>query len=73
MVKVGDKVRVDGREVRVTSSWGQGKHRVYALDDNTTVLDLDQKVQSGEAEIIPEQVVKPKPFRMRSEKYDTED
>jgi hypothetical protein len=39
-VKNGDRVMVDGRESVVTSSWGQGKHRAFALEDGRTVLDL---------------------------------
>jgi hypothetical protein len=66
MVKQGDRVKVDGREACVVSSWGQGKHTAWALDDGTTVLDLEKKVESGAATIIvaPE----PEPAPTRSER-----
>jgi len=49
MVNQGDRVNLGDREAVVTSTWGQGKHRAYALDDGTTVLDLteDQVVSRG--------------------------
>ena len=63
MVKQGDRVKVDGREACVTSSWGQGKHTVWALDDGTTVLDLDKKVASGDAEVLKAPVRRVEPKR----------
>jgi len=64
MVKQGDRVRVEGREARVTSSWGQGKHTAWALDDGTTVLDLEQKVAAGHAEVLAaEPVIDSRPTR----------
>jgi hypothetical protein len=52
MVQKGDRVRVQGREACVVSSWGQGKHTVWSLDDNTTVLDLEEKIKAGDAEVL---------------------
>lgn len=64
MVKQGDRVKVQGREACVTSSWGQGKHTVWSLDDGTTVMDLAEKIAAGQAEILapapaPEPVEEP--------------
>jgi len=52
MVKKGDKVKVQGKEACVTSSWGQGKHTAWSLDDGRVVLDLDQLIDSGAAELL---------------------
>jgi hypothetical protein len=49
-------VRVDGVQATVETSWGQGKHRVFKLDDGRQVFDLDKLIESGKAtvESIPE-------------------
>lgn len=44
MVKQNDTVRVDGKVATVTSTWGQGKHKVFALSDGRTVLDLTDEM-----------------------------
>lgn len=62
MVQAGDRVRVQGREARVVSSWGQGKHTVWSLDDGTTVLDLEKKVAAGQAEVLRDRVTKTQPL-----------
>lgn len=66
MVKQGDRVKVDGCEACVVSSWGQGKHTAWALDDGRTVLDLENKVASGTAIIIV--VPEPASIPTRSER-----
>jgi len=40
MVKQGDTVKVNDIKSVVTSQWGQGKHKVFALADGRQVLDL---------------------------------
>lgn len=57
-IKQGDKVKVDGRESVVTSSWGQGRHKAYALEDGRTILDLTAEQLVEEA--------KPKTRKMNS-------
>jgi len=64
MVQAGDRVRLQGREVKVTSVWGQGKHTAFALEDGRTVLDLHLMIERGDAEVLagraPEPVEEPK-------------
>lgn len=67
MVKVGDRVRISGREAKVTGRWGQGKHVAWSLDDGTTVLDLQDKVEAGDAEVLPERIVRTQPLRVEEE------
>jgi hypothetical protein len=51
VVKKGDRVKVDDQESVVTSSWGQGKHRAFALEDGRTVFDLtDEHVVTSRPE-----------------------
>ena len=40
MVSQGDRVLVDGKEAIVETSWGQGKHRAFQLNDGRVILDL---------------------------------
>ena len=40
MVKVGDRVKVNGIEAVVLNSYASGKYRNYVLSDGRTVLDL---------------------------------
>jgi len=54
MVKQNDKVRIDGRELKVTSIWAQGRHKVYSMSDESLILDLDKKIESGKAELVKE-------------------
>jgi hypothetical protein len=44
-----DLVTIDGKTARVVSWWGQGRHRVFSLDDGRTVFDLHLLVDSGDA------------------------
>lgn len=39
-MKNGDLVQIDGKKLRIVSSWGQGKHRVFHLEDGQHVIDL---------------------------------
>ena len=43
MVKVGDKVNVDGVATSVTGTWGAGKHRNYQLADGRIAMDLSDE------------------------------
>jgi hypothetical protein len=52
MVKIGDKVEVGGRTAVVESVWAQGAHKRYNLDDGSSVLDLDKKVEAGSAKVL---------------------
>lgn len=73
MVQAGDRVKVQGREATVTSSWGQGKHTVWSLDDGTTVMDLAEKVAAGQAEVLaaPEPVEEPRLTRRQRRERDS--
>jgi hypothetical protein len=51
-LKQGDRVVVDGKTAHIETQWGQGKHRVYKLDDGRQVLDLDKLIASGKAQKI---------------------
>lgn len=50
-VRQGDRVTIDGKTARVECWWGQGKHRVFRLDDGRTVFDLHLLIESGDATI----------------------
>ncbi len=52
MVKQGDRVRLDGREAKVETQWGSGKHTTSRLSDGREVLDLHVLVANGTAEIL---------------------
>lgn len=43
MLKQGDRVKVEGVEADIETSWGQGKHTAYKLTDGRIVLDLNEK------------------------------
>lgn len=62
MIKVGDNVRVDGKEARVIGSWGQGKHMAWSLDDGRVILDLHKLVEAGTAEVLLKAQVRQKPL-----------
>lgn len=65
MVKQGDSVQVDGKIAVVETSWAQGKHKVFKLDDGRQVFDLDKLVASGKAAIVPAApVVEEKPKKL---------
>lgn len=66
MVKVGDKVKWQGRETRVTSRAAAGRHIRWGLEDGRTVLDLEQKVASGQAEVVRERTVRTQPLRVET-------
>jgi hypothetical protein len=51
MVKVGDKVVVDGIESTVETHWGQGNVRVFKLADGREVHNLDKMVANGVAHL----------------------
>jgi hypothetical protein len=55
-VSKGDRVTIDGKSARITGSWGQGKTRVFQLDDGRTVYDLHLLLAEGDAEVAEEQV-----------------
>jgi hypothetical protein len=40
MINIGDRIRVDGREVTIESIWSQGAHKRFNLSDGTSSLDL---------------------------------
>lgn len=40
MIKQGDRVSVDGKEVVIESIWGQGRHTAFKLEDGSVILDL---------------------------------
>lgn len=50
-LKFGDKVTIDGKSARIETWWGQGRHRVFRLDDGRTVFDLHLLVESGDAQV----------------------
>lgn len=69
MVKQNDKVRIDGKTLTVNSIWCQGRHKVYSMSDDSLILDLDKRVESGNAELLKTSTftdsgVKPKPFNL---------
>lgn len=51
-LKQGDRVVVDGKTAHIETQWGQGKHKVFKLDDGRQVLDLDKLIASGKAQKI---------------------
>jgi len=59
MVKQGTIVRVNGIQATVETSWGQGAHRVFKLNDGREIIDLHKLVADGRAtvESIPESKV----------------
>lgn len=61
MVKQGDIVTVNGVSACVETIWGQGRHRVFKLDDGRTVFDLHEKVANGEAVVEGSAPVRPQP------------
>jgi hypothetical protein len=54
MVKKGDRVTIDGKTAEVIGWWGQGKHRVFQLDDGRTVFDLHLLLEDGDARVTLE-------------------
>ena len=49
-LKQGDRVVVDGKTAHIETQCGQGKHKVFKLDDGRQVLDLDKLIASGKAQ-----------------------
>ena len=68
MIKQGDRVSIDGREACIVSSWGQGKHIAWALDDGRTVLDLEKSIASGTAIIVAASEPEPTSLPTRKER-----
>lgn len=54
-LKIGDKVRVDGKESYVTGSWGAGRHMMWKLEDGREIVDLHVAVANGSVAVIPSQ------------------
>jgi len=54
MVKKGDRVTIDGKTAKVQGWWGQGKTRVFQLDDGRTVFDLHLLLEEGDAKLTAE-------------------
>lgn len=52
MVKVGDKVIVNGIEATVQQSYAAGAHRSFVLSDGRSIVDLDKLVASGKASVV---------------------
>ena len=50
-LKQGDRVTIDGVSARIETWWGQGRHRVFRLDDGRTVFDLHLLVETGDAKV----------------------
>lgn len=50
-LKSNDRVRIDGREGRITLVYAAGKHRKFVLDDGREFFDLDKLLASGSSRI----------------------
>jgi len=65
MLKLNDKVEVDGVVATIESIWAQGRHRAYKLSDGRVILDLDKAIAGGAARLIPDE---PESFKRGSGK-----
>jgi hypothetical protein len=61
VIKQGDIIRLDGVESAIETSWNQGRHKVFKLADQRTIIDLDKFVENGQAEIVLPVVKQVKP------------
>jgi uncharacterized protein YccT (UPF0319 family) len=69
-LKNGDIIKVDGVESALETSWCQGAHKVYKLQDQRLIFDLEKLIDNGEAQVI---IVEPKNIIIfGSDTYDIE-
>ena len=63
MVKINDKVLVNGVESTVETQWGAGVHLVSKLSDGRLINDLHKLIEAGKASIVLPVVV-PKTMKL---------
>jgi len=80
MVENGDRVVINGIELSVVGSWGQGKHKMFRLSDGSEALDLHKAVENGDIKLVtttkadtPAKSTKTKFGRLPKEDDDIED
>lgn len=73
--KSGDNVQISDKLYTITGRYGMGKHSVFTTTSGENILDLENKIESGEAKLIPQTftVKKPKSFFLDSQSIDDED
>lgn len=60
----GDNVKINGKIYTIMGRYGMGKHSVFTTTAGESIIDLEKKVESGEAILIPKSstIQKPKSF-----------
>ncbi len=60
VVHKGTRIKIDGKESVVDSSWASGKHTQTKLRDGRMIVDLEISIANGDAQVIDATPVAPK-------------
>lgn len=71
----GDNVEINGKIYTIMGRYGMGKHSVFTTTIGENIIDLEKKIESGEAKFIPKSstIQKPKSFFHDTQSINDED